>query len=186
MQAQAIRLDCLAFMNPLAFFYLLAREEATPNIPQRRCSQKHLGPQGPVPGGRASVRGDCRPLNYLQIIRIHRIWHGSPYRRCYIVPWKGTGRRRPRMRYSGTALRLAQSPLTAPFFSSRGRLRPQRCRHNPHDGDCGGGWCWLGWRLSDYENKHALVCHTAASIVLDDGAWGRQLMVQCARIWRQG
>jgi hypothetical protein len=31
------------------------------------------------------------------------------------VPWKGTGRRRPRMRYSGTALRLAQSSLTAPF-----------------------------------------------------------------------
>jgi hypothetical protein len=66
-----------------------------------------------------STRLYGRPLNYLRAIRSHRncacLLNGG----CCIVPWKGTGRRQPRMRYSGAVVLWAQSSLAAPFSFHR-------------------------------------------------------------------
>jgi hypothetical protein len=68
--------------------------------------------------------GACRP-KYLQPVRIDRNWQPAGYVGGWIVPWKGTGRRGPRMRYSGTTFHLAQSSLTAPFCCQRRDITPR-------------------------------------------------------------
>jgi hypothetical protein len=101
-----------------------------PVVQERGCPQpQQYGPQGGSwrfgsaslqhQGFLGSIRFCARPLNYLRAIRSHRNCACSFNGGCCIVPWKGTGRRQPRMRYSGTVVLWAQSSLAAPFFLHR-------------------------------------------------------------------
>jgi hypothetical protein len=73
------------------------------------------------------------PLNYLHLVRNHRNCAWPPMWENCDVPWKGMGRRQPRMRYSGAVIRLAQSPLTAPFsFWAGGGDGRRACHPKPY------------------------------------------------------